>query len=155
MPTRPKIFRYGALLRVRRRNEEHHALIFAQARNEIRSAEASRTALLEEQRSILEKAGKLAREQLSADTMRGHLEYSQYLGRVADTKEAHIAQLSGVAEKRRAELEQAMQSRRIVERLKEKRALAYQDYVKKMEQAFNDEVAINQAAMERRRRSKT
>ena len=75
--------------------------------------------------------------------------YERHLARLAVEKDAHIAELKTAETKRRAELEDAFKSRRMVEKLSEKEIAAYRAVVGKNEQAVLDETATNHAAMSR------
>jgi len=143
---RNKAFRYGALLRVRRRQEEIKALALAHVRGEIRRAEDQRAFVLGEQRRILEEAGRAAQKEFDAADVHRYYQYERHLARLAVEKDADLAQLRRTEETRRAELEDAMKRKRIVERLEERYAEALAFEFRREEQKFTDEVASNQAA---------
>ncbi len=154
MPRR-RPFRYDTLLRVRQRQEEIKATSLGSTRRAIRTAEHQRVEIVREQMTMLEEAGKAAEREFDASDVRRYYQYERHLARLAVEKDADLAQLRKVEQDRRAELEEAMKQRRVVERLKERRQRAFLAELNKEEQAFNDEVATNQAAMARidRRRS--
>jgi flagellar FliJ protein len=146
MPRR-RPFRYDMLLRVRQRQEEVQAVLLASTRGEIRSAEHERADIVREQIAMLDEAGKAAEREFDASDVRRYYQYERHLARLAVEKDADLARLAAVEEDRRAELEEAMKRRRIVERLKERRQREFFAELNKEEQAASDEVATNQAAM--------
>ena len=107
-----------------------------------------------EQMNMFELASKTANKSFEPDDIRRYYQYERYLARLADDKDSQIVQLTDEAAERRTELEEAMKSRRIIERLNERRLASYMQELYKEEQKFNDEVATNRSASMRPDRDK-
>lgn len=148
MPRKPSAH-FDTLLRVRRRQEDLRARALAGARREIQRAEQELEGLETTQRETLQEAGQRARKRFDALEVRLYYQYERYVARLADEKSVEVTELRGVAEQRRAELEEAMKRRRIMEKLIEKKKRTYAAEARKDEQAFADETAVNHAAMAR------
>ncbi|MBM3288623.1 MAG: flagellar export protein FliJ [Candidatus Hydrogenedentes bacterium] len=142
--------KYAVLLRVRERQERLKAQALAAARRDVGRAQAQRDALAEEQQRVLGEAGEAARRQVDAAKVQAFIHYERHIARLAVDKDAEIHALRSAAEKRRAELEDAMKRRKVVERLTERERLAFRDRVLREEQKALDETASVQAALERR-----
>ncbi|NUM53931.1 MAG: flagellar export protein FliJ [Candidatus Hydrogenedentes bacterium] len=142
--------KYAVLLRVRERQERLKAQALAAARRDVGRAQAQRDALAEEQQRVLVEAGNAAKRNVDAAKVQAFIHYERHIARLAVDKDAEIYSLKSTAEKRRAELEEAMKRRRVVERLNERERLAYRNHVLKEEQKLLDETASVQAALERR-----
>ncbi len=152
MPRR-RPFRYEALLRVRQHEEDFKAQALAAVRRDIGAAKRQRAEIELQQRTMLEQAGRLAREKLDAAAVHGYYQYERHLARLAVEKDAELAELRGLEDTRRGELEDAMRRRRIVERLKERQNKTFWEEVDKEQRKFADEVATNRAAMMRQAHS--
>lgn len=148
---KPKPAQYDTLLRIRKRQEDIKAQALAVTRRSIRIAERQRADLAKYQRLTLEKAGALALERFDPSEVRMYYQYERHLATLIDEKDASILELRSAAEERRAELEDAMKRRRIVEKLQERLQSAFMKQVRKDEQTRADEVATNLAAMRRGR----
>lgn len=142
--------KFAVLLRVRERQERSKAQALAAARRDVGRAQAQRDALSEEQTRVLGEAGKAAKHNVDAAKVQAFIHYERHIARLAVDKDAEIHALKAAAEKRRAELEDAMKRRKVVERLDERARLAYRDHVMREEQKLLDETASIQAALERR-----
>ena len=138
---------YDMLLRVRRRQEDIRAQALAAASRDVRVAEQQRAALAGHQRLMFEEAGARVRDRLDPQEVRMYYQYERHLARLIDEKDAAIIELRGIAEARRAELEEAMKRRRIVEKLKERREHTFMAQARKEEQRLADEAATNHAAV--------
>ncbi len=125
------------------------ARALAGARREVRQAEQALEGLEAKQRETLQEAGQRARKRFDALEVRLYYQYERYVARLADEKSAEIVELRGIAEQRRAELEEAMKRRRIMEKLIERKKRTYAAEVRKDEQVFADETAVNHAAIAR------
>jgi flagellar export protein FliJ len=143
-------FQYGALLRIRKRQEDLKALALAEARRRVAVACEQRTRIVEEQRRALEHAGTLAHGEFDPSEVRRYYQYERHLARLGDAKEAEIITLTKNAEQRRLELEEASKSKRIMEKLEERHTLAHLTHLRKTEQRISDETATNYAAIERK-----
>jgi len=141
---------YHTLLRVRERQEDLRAQALAAARRDVAVAEGELAAIQFRQMEALAEAGRRTRDVFDAREVRLYYQFERYLARVADEKDVQVLQLRGVADQRRAELEDAMKRRRIVEKLIERQQRAGQAEIRSEEQKFADEVAGNYTAMVRR-----
>jgi len=146
---RRRPFRYHTLLRVRERQEDIKAMALAEVRRSIRAAENNRAAIIRDQRRTLEGAGAASKGRFEAAAVHAYYLYERHLAYLAVQQDARIVELRGVEAERRAELEEAMQRKRVVERLRDRQNEAFQAEVVKESQQFIDEVATNQAAMAR------
>ncbi len=153
MPAR-SLRQFEVLRRIRERQEELRAQAHAAAERDVQAAVSQRASLEQQQRSALDEAGRRAREDLDANEIRLYYQYERHLARQIDDTDARITQLRQVAEVRRAELEDAMKRRRIVEKLIERTRRGLAAEALKAEQKFADEVAGNfaTAALAARRR---
>ena len=140
---------YDTLLRIRKTQEDLRAHALASARSEVYTAERQRAALAAERQGLLAETGQRARHGCDAAVLRAYYQYERHLARLIDGKDAELAQLRGVLERRSAELEIAMKSRRMVEKLRERGQRAFEAEVRKDEQKRLDEAATNAFAMER------
>lgn len=139
-------FQYEVLLRIRKRQEDLKAQSLALARREVHVAKEQRIHLGEEQQRALCCAGALAQNIFDAADVRRYYQYERYLARLCDAKDVAIRELERVAESRRQELEHATKSKRIVEKLKERRQRAHHAVLRRKEQQMADELASNYAA---------
>lgn len=144
---RPRQF--DTLLRVRQRQEDLAALSLASARREMRAARRQRDKITEEQRRTLNRTAALLRDRFDANEARGFYQYERYLAQLRDIKDASIHELHGVAENRRAELEEAARRKRVVEKLIARKMAAYELEMMRLERKAMDEIATNQAAQQR------
>ncbi len=142
---------FGTLLRIRKRQEELRALAFADARREVRTAERERDELSAWRREMFDEAGTRARAVFDPGDVRLYYRYERHLARLIDDKDAQIVQLSGTAEQRRMELDDAMKRRRIIEKLLERKERQAHEDMRKAEQKSADETASKYAALARRR----
>lgn len=149
-PRRPEQF--NTLLRIRRRQEDLRAAALGAARREVQRAESQRDAIAEAQSAALETAGARAQERFDPGEIRLYYQYERHLQVLSDAKESEIVQLKGVAEQRRAELEDAMKRRRMIEKLIERKMKVYDAEVRKDEQHAADETASNYASLTGRQR---
>ncbi len=135
---------------MRERQERLKAQALASARREVERAQIQRDALAEEQRLLLEEAGTASREHVDAHKTQSLILYERHIARLAVDKDAEIHGLKSVAEKRRAELEESMKRRKVVERLDERERVNYRNHVMHEEQKLLDETASVQSALERK-----
>lgn len=149
MPRR-RPFQYETLLRVRQRQEEVKGAALAAVRHEIAATAQQRTELVRQQMHMLEMAGQTARRHFAAAHVHHYYLHERYLARLAAEKDARVAELRRVEEQRRAELEEAMKRRRIVERLKELQQHEFLVELDRQRQRFVDEIATTRAAAARR-----
>lgn len=143
---RPPVSRYTTLLRVRQRQEELKSFALAEVRREIRNLEAQRNEIVAQQRETLAEAGRRMAAQLHADEIQTYYQYERHLARQAVELDARIVELRKLEDQRRFELEEALKSRKMVEKLSERELEAVRSAVQKNEQAVLDETATNQAA---------
>ncbi len=153
MPRR-KPFQYDTLLRVRKRQEDIRAQALAAALRDQHAAEHRRAEITRDQVRALERASETASQEFTASDVRRFFQYERHLAHLATQTDAAIRELRGEAGKRRAELEEAMKRRRILERLEERQQGAFLAELNKEEQAMGDEVATNYAAIARSRARK-
>ncbi|MBI4557747.1 MAG: hypothetical protein HY706_09195 [Candidatus Hydrogenedentes bacterium] len=151
MPQRLR-FRLETLLRVRHLMEERKATALAGVRRQVRAAEVQRADIIREQMRMLDEAGQLTHEEFDAADVRRYYQYERYLARQAVEKDALLMELRGKEVAQRAELEEAMKRKRIIERLKERHEAAQVLALVKFDQWQSDEVAVNAAAVARRYR---
>jgi len=137
------------LLRVRQRQEDAQARRVAATRREIANVQNQRNEVIRQQLLALEEAGRTAQRRFAATDVRRYYQYERHLARLADEADAAIRQLRERESSERAELEEAMKTRRTVERLKERLMDAYLGVLLKDEQRALDEAATNQAARRR------
>ena len=95
----------------------------------------------------LHAAQAIAQGRFDADEVRRYYQYERHLARLGDARDADIRHLESIAEEKRAELEASAKTRRVMERLVERRASANLQYQRKMEQAALDEAATTRAAL--------
>ena len=148
---RLRAFQYGTLLRVRERQEDLKARALADVRRAIRAAEQQSVEISERQAAMFQRAAHLAEQAFDASDVRRYFQFERHLARLAVEKDSEIVALRAVEEERRAELEEAMKQRRIIERLKERKDEAYAREVNKQEQKISDESATSHAAFEQKR----
>jgi len=154
MPRR-KPFRYGTLLRVRRRQEDLRAQALATARREHHGAERRRDELGREQERVLACAGTRSSGRFRASDVRRYFQYERHLARLATETDALVHELRDRVAQRRGELEEAMKRRRILERLEARQQGAFASALAKEEQAMIEESATNHAAFARGRAKAT
>ena len=148
---RPRGFQYGTLLRVRKRQEDLCAETLAAKRREVAAAQAQRASIGREQERVLLEAGQRARRRFLADDVRRYYLYERHLAQQAVHTDARIVELGREAQARRAELEEAMKRRRILERLQERQDGACRAHLAKDERDREDETAANHEAAARAR----
>jgi len=148
---RVKQSRFNTVLRVRSLQEDQKAQALAGIRREIAATERQREAIQHEQGRILREASERSQRVFDANDVRRYYEYERYLARLAVEKDAALQELHRVENARRAELEEALKQRRIVERIQEKNTLAWNQQRAHDEQKLTDEVAVGQAAQRRKR----
>ena len=137
---------FATLVRVRKRQEEQRAERLAAAHRLRRRAQAERDHLEAERRRMFERAGQAAQGRMSAAEVRRYYQYERHLARLADEKDAEIMRLRQTEAERRAELEEAMKKRRMVERLHERRTESVLREVQRQEQRMSDESGTTRAA---------
>lgn len=143
---RPRRFRYQTLLRVRERQEELKAVALGRVRRDIAVAQQERAAIVDEQRFMLEEAGRSTQQPFTAGRVLGYYQYEWHLARRAVEKDASIVQLKREEAERREELQEAMKKRRMVSKLKERHHEALQAELNDIERKQADEAATNRAA---------
>lgn len=135
--------RYDALLRVRKIQEQGRSQVFAEVQRKIQGLRDQRKDLEKYQRNVLDRAGAEAGSQAgpNAAHMRALFQFERHLKKLNDEKGTEIDQHLVTAETRRAELEEAMKQRRIVEKLIENatRDMAYE--TNRREQRMHDDLA--------------
>lgn len=149
MPPR-KPGHFATLLRVRKRVEELKSQALGATRRRLHDAVAQRSSIAEEQRNTLAKTGVLLCDKFDASDVRRYYQYERHLARLAVQKDAEIRSLERTAAAQRKELEEAVKRRRVAEKLEERTASVYQEYVRKEEQKVVDELATNHAAAKQR-----
>ncbi len=141
------IAHYETILRIRKRQEDIKAQALASARRQVHAARRERARIAEEQMRALHAAQAIAQGRFDADEVRRYYQYERHLARLGDARDADIRQLENIAEEKRVELETSAKTRRVMERLVERRASANLLYRRKMEQAALDEAATTRAAL--------
>ena len=141
------IAHYQTILRIRKRQEDIKAQALASARRQVHAARRERAGIAEEQMRALHAAQAIAQGRFDADEVRRYYQYERHLARLGDARDADIRHLESIAEEKRAELEASAKTRRVMERLVERRASANLQYQRKMEQAALDEAATTRAAL--------
>lgn len=144
---RTDIAQYETILRIRKRQEDIKAQALAAARRHVHAARRERTRIAEEQMRALHAAQSIAQGRFDADEVRRYYQYERHLAHLADAKDAAIRQLEAVAEEKRGALETAAKTRRVMERLVERRLMAQLHHLRKMEQSAMDEAATIRAAL--------
>jgi len=138
---------FEILIRVRKRQEQLRAQALASTRREIGAHERQRDALHREQTRMFAEAGRESQTSLSAHRMQGYFLFERHLAREAVEQDAAIRELRNVEAERRAELEEAMKRKRIVERLYERELERRLDEILTAEQKNADEIASGRAAL--------
>ncbi len=123
-------------------------MALARVRAELRTNIVQRDEIARNQKRMLEEAAGATQQEFDASSIHRYYQYERHLARLAVEKDAAIAELRETEEERRADLEEAMKKKRIVERLKERHRDALFADLNKEEQAVLDETAINQAAVD-------
>ena len=147
--TRKRIERYGLLRRVRKRQEETRANIFAIAERKLLAAEQELDAIQTEQKEMIHHAQNQAQTLQDVPKINQYLQYERHLGRVAVQKSEHIGILRLEADEKRRDLQEAVKQRRIIDRLIEKAEQRMNEGIKKLEQRGMDEIATIRAAASR------
>lgn len=137
---------FDVLVRIRKLQENLQAQVLADTRRQIGVIEAQRDGYLEERRHTLLDAAERTARRFRANDVRVHFQYERHLRRMADLLDAEADRLRVKAEEQRRDLEQAMQRRRMVEKLRERKLRILSDEVRKAEQKRSDESATNSAA---------
>ena len=148
MPTKPPAH-FDTLLRVRKRQEDMLARVFADAQRAVQQAERELADLQAAQRELFDEAGRRAVKHFEAREVRLYYQYERHVALLADRKSAQILELRAIAEVKRGELEEALKRRRMMEKLIEKKWQGYGAELRKEEQAFADEVAVQRAHVAR------
>ncbi len=144
---RVRPFRFETLLRVRSLQEDQKAQDLAEVRRQIALNEEQRAGIQREQMRMLREAGERAQEGAEPRDIQRYYHYERYLARLAVEKDATLHELRRTAEERRAELEEAMKKRKVVERIQEKNRAALNAQTLGDEQKLTDEISANRAAM--------
>ena len=148
---RSRQFRLASILRVRERQEDLRAQALAETQSGIRKAQHRRQELIDLQRRMLTSADELTRAAFDAADIRRYFQYERHLSRSVVDADARIAQLATVAQDRRAELEDATQKKKVIERLRERHRAAIAADDRYWEQRTNDEIAAGRAYLARRK----
>ncbi len=143
---------YDVLLRIRQLQQDLQGQALASARRAVSTARQQRESLVEQRIFLISEAGTKAQHHFDPVDIRAYYQYERHLARLVDAKDAEISSLEAQAEQQRAELEQAMKRRRVVERLRERKLQAFLDEVQREEQKASDEAATNSAAFPRGRK---
>lgn len=138
--------RYAAILRIREQAEDRQAQAVAQVRSRLFAARRERTSLELTRQSALEQAGTTLQQHFDASDIRSYYQYERHLAGLRDRKDAEIRELQREESAEVAILEKATQSRRIAEKLHERRREAFRNFVQKEEQKAMDETASKYAA---------
>lgn len=138
--------RYAAILRIRKQAEDRQAQAVALVRNRIQTARRERTSLELTRQSALEQAGSNLQQHFDASDIRSYYQYERHLAGLRDQKDAEIRELLREEAAELKTLETATQSRRIAEKLNERRREAFRIFVLKEEQKALDETANKYAA---------
>lgn len=146
-----QLAQFGTLLRIRRRQEDLRAQALASARRDVRLAEGERDELAAWRLETFSEAGACARAFFDPAAVRLYYRYERHLAHLIDDKDAQIVELMSVAEQRRIELELAMKSRRVIEKLLERKEKQAREDMRKAEQKTVDETASKYAAIARQR----
>lgn len=149
MPRRPAQF--DTLFRIRQIQQDLRAQDFASAQRQVAAAEQQRSSLSQERLGLLDEAGQRARKRFDAREIRAYYQHERHLARLIDDTDSEIRRLRSVAEERRVELEEAMQRRKMVEKLRERKMNDYLAAIRKDEQKLSDEKATGAAAVARGR----
>jgi flagellar export protein FliJ len=142
-----KTFRYKTLLRVRRREEEVKALALAQTMRRLGRARRERDEIVARQRAMLGDAQRMMSGAFDASDVLRFYQFEQHLARLAVEKDALILELTGEERARRAELEEAVKRKKMIERLKEHHQEMLRTERAKEEQRLLDDVAAMKAAL--------
>lgn len=134
------------LVRIRKLQENLQAQVLAETRRKINVAHEQRNQVLEQRQVILGEAGRRANDGFDAREVRVCYQYERYLKKTADAMDADIDRLKKVGETQRRELEQAMQRRKMVEKLSGHMRRDLDAATRKEEQKRLDESATNAAA---------
>lgn len=137
---------YNTLMRVRKRQEELCAQALAAAQRKVHAAQRQHDAYTQAQRDTLTEADGLLRKTFDAQEIRLYYQYERHLASLAGNKALEVRQLAVKADEQRKVLEQALQQRRMVERLQEKCRERVETEFRTMEQKLTDEVGANYAA---------
>jgi flagellar export protein FliJ len=134
---------------VRKRQEEMRARALADAQRAVDRAERELEDLHAKQREMLDEAGRRAVKRFEAREVRLYYQYERHVAQRADNKSAEILELRAIAEGKRVELEEALKRRRMMEKLIEKKWQGYGAELRKEEQIFADEIAVQRAHVAR------
>lgn len=152
MPKRSaRQFRLATVLRVRKRQEEMRAQALAETQAVIRKTENRRTDLVDLQHTMLTDADALTRVNFDASDVRRYFQYERHLARCVVDADAELASLAGVAKDRRADLEEATQKKKAIEKLEERHRDTVEADDRYWEQRTNDEIAAGRAYLARRK----
>jgi flagellar export protein FliJ len=144
-------FRLATVLRVRKRQEDMRAQALAETQSVIQKAQHQRDELTALQRMMLTDADSLTREAFDAADVRRYFQYERHLARRVVDTDAQLAELKGVAEDRRAELEEASQKKKAIERLEDRHRDAVEADARYWDQRSIDEIATGRAYLARRK----
>lgn len=145
-------FPYRTVLRVRRLEQDLKAQRLAEVQRKIQRATRDRTFIAREQMRMLDEVGRKTRERFDAWEIRQYYVYERHLARRAVEKDAEIASLRRLERERLRELEKAAKRKRIVERLDERYAQAFQKELRSLGQKALDEAAVSRVVIERIKR---
>lgn len=138
-------FRLETVLRVRKRQEDLRAMALAETQAGIGKAQRRREELTAMQRSALTEASARTRAAFDAADIRRFFQYERHLARNVVETDARLAELHGIADNRRVELEEASRKKRAIERLRDRHAQTVAEAYRYWEQRVSDEVASSRA----------
>lgn len=148
---RSRRFRLATVLRVRKRQEDMRAQALAETQSVIQKAQHLRDDLSTLQRTMLMDADSLTRNDFDAADIRRYFQYERHLARRVVDTDAKLAELKSVAEDRRAELEEATQKKKAIERLEDRHREAVEAEARYWDQRSIDEIATGRAYLARRK----
>lgn len=111
----------------------------------IHQAEADLAEISRQQLAILQAVSDATREEFDAGAIQRYYHYERHLAHLAVERDADLADLRRRERVKRAELEEAMKRRKMVEKLEEYHAEAVQLELRDLDQKHSDEVAGNRA----------
>lgn len=137
---------YDTLLRIRRRQEDLKAGELAAAQRAVNALHEQRAQIVVAQQLALEQAQVTGGAQFDASEIRSYFQYERHLAKLRDDKDAELRAKQTAVDACRGEAEQAMKDRRIVEKLRERKRVAWLYARRRAEQQVMDEVATSYAA---------
>lgn len=150
---KPRPFRYGALLRVRKIEEDQEAQKLAALQRARQLSEQRLASIRDIQRRMFEEAAQEQRSRFRASEIDRYYQYEQHMARQALEADADVEALRREEAAQREALKHALRQRRIVGKLKERRDEQWRAYRAHHDQRLSDETAVNQAAQDRVRRT--